>query len=181
MAYATIFLTSGYLFYKKEDGYFLHGYANYILKNVKSILRPYLIFALISILLKEVMSRGYGETSRWMYYLKAIILGGGDLEKINLPLWFLELFFITKICYYLLRYLKRKSRVLYGILCLIIFVGTIPYQSMVTGRPAFHINVLPAGLGFMIMGSFLQKWKKDVKCYIIQRMGAVRRKYILGF
>ncbi len=76
------------------------------------------------------------------------------MEKINLPLWFLKLFFITKICYYLLRYLKRKSRVLYGILCLIIFVGTIPYQSMVTGRPAFHINVLPAGLGFMIMGSF---------------------------
>lgn len=83
--------------------------------------------------------------------LNRYFLGGGYLAdySINFPLWFFHTLFIAYVCMFFLVKLNRNLKIFVFIL---IYFLTIPFQTAIPGRPAFHINVLPAALVYMLFG-----------------------------
>lgn len=62
----------------------------------------------------------------------------------------MQLYFIAAIFFELIiRYCNKWLKII--VLIILVFV-TIPIQSLLPGRPVFHINVLPAALTFMYLG-----------------------------
>lgn len=162
------FFISGYLKYKKSSN--LSVFQN-IKKAAKHILLPYFILLTISILFTETVM-AYIYTGHifvvpldWGEVLQAYFLSGGYLEKIpcqNFPLWYLPLFFIATIIFDLLVRNKKVEKFL-PIIVLILIAVTVPFQNLIPGRPALHINVLPAGLAFMGLGYLFNKYIKNEK------------------
>ena len=162
------FFISGYLKYKKRSSI---SVLENIKKSVKRILIPYFILLTISILFTEtVMAYIYfGEVFviplDWVEVLQAYFLAGGFLENIpcqNFPLWYLPLFFIATIIFDLFVRNKKVEKFL-PIIVLILIAISVPFQNLIPGRPAFHINVLPVGLAFMELGYLFNKYIKNEK------------------
>lgn len=179
------FLTGGYLFAKKEKEYFERGLLQYLKHSVTHILFPYFVFFLLSIGVKDILlplARG-GKTISLpiFWYIKCLILGGGYLENINFPLWFFELYFICRITYYCVRTIRGFNKRLYELIILVILITTEPFQTYVSGRPPFHINVLPAGIVFMAIGSFYAEIEYRVCTYNFVRQYDELIAWLFGF
>lgn len=149
------FVVIGYLSLKVPQT----NFGLYAKKRAKGLLLPYSLFFLFSLLWTNTvypLSQGL----RWFSFplhpvdiLKAFFLSGGYLEKIplgNFPLWFLPLCFLACICFYWVVRIRDTRLMLAA--TLIIGLSTLPVQAMVTGRPAWHINALPAAVFFMLAG-----------------------------
>ena len=159
------FFISGYLKYKK--GCNIGVLAN-IKKQAKHILIPYFILLTISILFTETFT-SYIQTNQLfakptdlLSILKAYFLSGGYLDQIpcaNFPLWYLPLYFITAIIFDILVRNKKVEKFL-PIFIIILIAVTVPFQNLIPGRPAFHINILPASLAFMGLGYLFNKYIK---------------------
>ena len=161
------FFISGFLRYggkEKDWGTFLKG------KAAGSLL-PYTVFWCVSLIYTQAVSlittQGFGEFG--FRQIRGFLLGGQYLAESsdNFPLWYLQLFFIAIVCFeWLLRTFRKRELLAAGIL---LALTTIPVQTWLPGRPAFHINILPAALVFMLMGygtrsllenkPALDKWK----------------------
>lgn len=163
------FFISGYLKYKKINN--KKSIFENIKNSVKHILIPYYIFLTLSIIFSETII-SYMYTKQIftvpldiVNVLKAYILSGGYLNNIpccNFPLWYLPLFFIATIIFDLLVRNKKIERFL-PIIIIILIAITVPFQNLFPGRPALHINVLPAGLVFMGLGYLFNKYLKEEK------------------
>lgn len=165
------FVTGGYLIAKKEKGYINNGYIRYVKKQIKHLLIPYAIFFAISfvvgyicvpILKKETIHLSYKEGIKLII---AFLFGGGYLENVkinNFPLWFFQLYFIAKLVFVALCYLKQKH---IG-LAILLFAGNTVFILMIqelflnvmAGRLAFHINVLPVAILCMGVGYIYQRY-----------------------
>ncbi len=162
------FFVSGYLKYK-------HTAHRSVLQNIKNsakhILLPYFILLTISILFTVTISSYIYTGHFFMIHfdlvetLKAYFLSGGFLNKIpcqNFPLWYLPTFFIVTIIFDLFVRNRKVAKFL-PLIVLILIAITVPFQMLIPGRPAFHINVLPAALVFMGLGYLFNKYIKDEK------------------
>ena len=158
------FLVAGYLSTNVSS----YSIVEYTKKKAKALLIPYALIFLFSYLWTNTLyplSQGlkvFPYPHTLTNFLKAFILSGGYLEKIplnNFPLWFLPLMFIASLVFYFILQIKDK-RILLSI-AFIISLITIPLQNFVTGRPAWHINVLPAAIFYMLIGYLFKKYTQD--------------------
>jgi fucose 4-O-acetylase-like acetyltransferase len=150
------FLVMGYLAIRAHT-YSFRGYA---WKKVKSLLVPYVAFFVFSVLWTQIVYALATGAPVFSFpiggkgLLTAFFLSGGYAEAIplnNFPLWFLPLAFIASLGLYgLVKYLRSTKWLL--IATIVITLLTLPLQDFLTGRPAWHINVLPAALAFMLIG-----------------------------
>lgn len=99
-----------------------------ILKNVKSILLPYFLFALLtyitSLILIPPAAFSYESVSKQLF---GIIYGSGNEGYLafNVALWFLPCLFITKVAFTCLTRFITQRRMLITVLVLISIVGFI--------------------------------------------------------
>ena len=147
------FWVAGYLRYGKKD----IKWPAFLSKKTKSILLPYVVFWIISMLVFPnillLLNHHHLEFVS-LNNIKGLILGGGFLAQYsnNFALWFLQLFFIATIIFEIIvRYLNKQAKIITFIILVLI---TIPVQTIIPGRPVFHINILPAALIFMIIGYY---------------------------
>lgn len=119
------FFLSGMVFKEKHTESFLH----FIIKNIKQILIPYLIFAAITyiywlfVLEPTKQHNIYNE-------IHGILLANGDFPHLefNAPLWFLPCFFVTKLLYGIILRISKKMPFRYGMLAIL---GIIGYLSTI--------------------------------------------------
>lgn len=150
------FFISGFLRYQKKA----EDWTSFIKKRIKGVLVPYLIFWFISMVI-------YRQLQIWIIMrqpdliminfdeIKGLLLGGHWLADYsnNFPLWYFQLYFIASIIFEIpMRYFNWILKT--GLFAFLLLI-TIPFQTLLPGRPVFHINVLPAALAFMLMGYFL--------------------------
>lgn len=144
------FFVSGYLFYnKKLDTMFV-----FVRRKIKTLLLPYFLFWIVSMIISELENYNYCHSffAITKNHIMGLLLGGHWLadNSINFPLWYFQLYFIASIFFYcIIRWIKGKWKIL---AFFILIVMTVPFQTIITGRPIFHINVLPAALVFMLFG-----------------------------
>lgn len=159
------FFISGYLKYNKE----IKSTKEIISKSFVKIMFPYYIFFFLSLLFSGTVISYLRSGHIFMYGLDlkqialAFLLGGGYLERIpidNFALWYLPLFFIATVIFSLLIKNKKTEKLLPIILVILVLI-TVPIQNLIPGRPALHINVLPAGLAFMCIGYLFKKYIKE--------------------
>ena len=137
----------------------------HVLKKCRTILLPYVVFFCLSLLLANLRFTGgvpaWNSEAALPGILKALVLSGGYLNAIplyNFPLWFLPHFFLADLLFYWIRrglcalpggWVRQLSS---AAAALVLIVLTGPVQTLLPGRPALHINVLPASLAFMLLG-----------------------------
>lgn len=162
------FLSGGYLFALNENRYFKKGYLEYIKKQFINTLIPYIVFYFISFFIMYIVMPILKGTSITLTFLElkklliAFVLSGGYLETVkinNFSLWFLPLYFLSKIAFFLVVKIQKYSKVIYMIFIIFITLVTIPIQQAIPGRPAYHINVLPVAIIFMAIGKLFYEIK----------------------
>lgn len=145
------FFISGFLMLKSN--YRSIEFKSFLRHKIIKVIVPFIIFCLVSLGVSEwrlyKMSRMFFPIESG--HIKALFLGGGYLAdySINFPLWFFHTLFIAYVCMFFLIKLNRNLKIFVFILMYFI---TIPFQTVVPGRPIFHINVLPAALVYMLFG-----------------------------
>lgn len=159
------FMISGYLSIK-----IYHSFWELLKKKIMSLLLPYtvlfaisLIFGYIIVPFLVVRSNIIPEIDL-IQIARAYLLSGGELEKIpiyNFPLWFLPCMFIAELCFHFLKKLKNDL-VFLGVL-IVIATLTFQIQTLIIGRPPFHINVLPAALVCMGIGYLFRKYESKIR------------------
>ena len=145
------FFVSGFLRYGGKT----KPWGRFFVGKLRSSLIPYVVLWFVSVVL-------YGNLSSWLAtghlaqfgvdQLKGLVLGGHWLSDYsnNFPLWYLQLYFIASILFEcMVRYLHP---VLKAAACAGLALVTVPFQTLLPGRPVFHINVLPAALVFLLAG-----------------------------
>lgn len=159
------FLVSGYLSIKIYPNFW-----GLIKKKSKSLLLPYTVLFLISLFFGYILVPFVVVRSNiipdveMIQIIKSYLFSGGELEKLaiyNFPLWFLPCMFVTELCFHFLKRIKNDL-VLAGVL-IVIAALTFPFQTIVEGRPPFHINVLPAALVCMGIGYLFRKYESHIK------------------
>lgn len=149
------FLATGFLAFDSNG----IDFKNYVKRKINSLIIPYVFLFFFSFLwTNTIYAKSHGNAFfifpfKWVDFLKAFFLSGGYMEKIpinNFPLWFLPLLFLACVLFYPITKIKDKKIVL--TLAILVSILTIPYQLIVTGRPAWHINVLPVAIFYMIIG-----------------------------
>lgn len=147
------FFVSGFLRFQQST----QSYKFFLLKKVKTVLLPYILFWFTSVIL---FGNLYSKIMIDQWYpfgidqITGLILGGRWLATYsnNFPLWFLQTFFIAIILFEL--FIKYFNKIFNFIFFLVIFFMSIPFQDLFQERPAFHIDVLPVALIFLYLGYF---------------------------
>lgn len=149
------FFATGFLRYGRKN----KTWKTFLTKKLKTVIVPYVVFWTISVVIfnnlsylikfKQFFPIGLNE-------FKGLLLGGEWLNSYsnNFGLWFLQTYFIASIVFEIIvRNFNSKIKVF----AFVFFtLATVPFQSFLTGRPIFHINVLPAALSFMFIGYFVK-------------------------
>lgn len=125
---------------------------------MRTTLVPYLGFWFISVIIfnnlyqlvhfKQWFPIGFNE-------LKGLVLGGQWLHEHsnNFGLWFLQMHFIASVLFeVIVRYFDTRMKILAFLLSI---TTIVPFQTLLPGRPVFHINILPAAISFMFIGYYL--------------------------
>ena len=127
----------------------------FLRRKATSILIPYVVFWFISVVVyANILSlvQTHQLYPFGMNQIKGLLLSGHWLSdsSYNFPLWYLQHFFIAVIAFELIiRYFNKPLKI--AVFVFLMWV-TLPFQAFLPGRPAFHINVFPAALSFMLMG-----------------------------
>lgn len=144
------FFLSGFLRYGSTE----KPWPEFLKAKIHSLLFPYVAFWLVDMILcfilplltgRELFCFGWPQ-------IEGLLLGGRYLSDTsnNFPIWYLQLMFLVSIAFEGILRLKLKGAFLsIGVVLTLI---TIPFQTLLPGRPAFHINILPAALVFMMLG-----------------------------
>lgn len=159
------FLVSGYLSIKMYNNFVV-----VLKKKARSLLLPYTVFFCISLLFGYIVvpfvilkSNVIPEVD-FIQIIKSYLLSGGELTNIpiyNFPLWFLPCLFVTELCFYFFK--KIKNDWIFFAVLIVIAAITFPIQTILEGRPPFHINVVPAALVFMGIGYLFRKYESKIK------------------
>lgn len=126
-----------------------------VLRRARGTLVPYAALFLISFALENVR----------LFYLKspvdpaalarAFFLSGGYLNDVpinNFPLWYLPHSFLASLVLAAAVKASGGRRPVLAALTALLAAAAIPFQALVTGRPALHINALPVSAAFMLAG-----------------------------
>ncbi|MDD4819473.1 MAG: acyltransferase family protein [Flavobacteriales bacterium] len=152
------FIISGYLFHMPTD----NKYSKYLKNNVKSLLVPYLIFGLFSIM--YVASSQYLKTQDiqdWfiMKSLGGLFLGIAHNTEYTImnyvALWFLPALFVVRQIYYFICRFKAYKKVIICILGITI-AGIFKYYGYLM---PFSIGAALSALPFFFFGNFLSSSK----------------------
>lgn len=100
----------------------------YVLKNIKNILIPFYLFAIISVVLKCVFTNTHTEVS---HDLSVILEGCIRNQFFSISLWFLTCLFVIKIVFFFLRKLL-KFKILLLLACLAFYLIA---QLVITPAP----------------------------------------------
>ena len=162
------FWVSGFLRYSAKDKPFIQ----FLKSKTKTTIIPYIIFWFLTVVI-------YANGFQLFYYhmlapltmntLKGLLFGGHWLAETtnNFAIWYLQLYFIAAIIFeIIIRHFNKLFKFLSFIL---ISISTVPFQHFLPGRPAFHINVLPAALSFMLIGYFSKHLIQKKRNYIINK------------
>lgn len=156
------FFISGFLRYGQRD----KKAKEFLKSKFKSIIIPYIVFWMISMLLYNNVFYLITNSSIpdfGLNQIKGLILGGKWLSSYsnNFPLWYLQLFFISIIVFELIIRIKKPK--LTAFLTGMLVSLTVPFQQLLPGRPIFHINVLPAAIVFLTIGYAFAYCLKEIK------------------
>lgn len=147
------FFITGYLSFGKVNEKSVKTLLDFTFRKAKGILIPYIVFWIISFIVWECLNRM--RTGNFFAieknHILGLLLGGHWLADYsnNFPLWYFQMHFIAVV---LFNIILRLSTNFQTVILIVMVLGTIPFQSVFPGRPAFHINALPAALVFMIIG-----------------------------
>lgn len=156
------FFISGFLRYGQGE----KKAKDFLKSKTKSIIIPYIIFWMISMLIYNnvfyLITNG-SIPDFGLNQIKGLILGGKWLSSYsnNFPLWYLQLFFISIIIFELIIRTKKPKFIAFLTGLLVSF--TLPFQQFLPGRPIFHINVLPAAIVFLTIGYAFAYCLKEIK------------------
>lgn len=164
-----LFMISGWLLSEKA-----HEKASvFVKKRIRGVLVPYSVFFAVSIIYAELAAAWDGGFfPLTVNHLKAFALGGTYLSQytVNLPLWYLFLYFIASIIYFLLLRLSDRAKAVTAVI--LIFV-TIPFQNLLPDRPILFVNILPPALVYMLFGYAVKR--------IVQERGNIQAGAVLVF
>ena len=142
------FFVSGYLFKENQNK------KSYIIKKIKNLLIPFLIWNLICSVIELLITHNIT-----LFFHKLFIING-DLCW-NAPIWFLLILFITEIIFFFLQNIKIiKNKYIYHalifILSLLIFILIGPYKM------SLKANLIPLGLLFFNLGYIYKLINKSI-------------------
>lgn len=93
------------------------NFKNYLIKNIKKILIPYFIFAIISIIINFIIYHPTNTIKLKTIY--SLLMGSIRNDFIAGSLWFLTCLFIMKLIFYFIK--KINNKILIMTICLFIF------------------------------------------------------------
>lgn len=174
------FIISGMVF----NGNNYSSFRSFLLKKVKSLLCPYLLFAFFGVVFNSVTSRfsGYDFNAYLIYLLNSIkaILTAPDafsLAEINSPLWFVPCLFLTEIIYYFLNKIKKPAIITCCVVLLTVsgWVAASDYCSVDLSFIPFNFNGAIFSVGFFFIGN---KTFPLLKKYFFLSDSTLRKKVI---
>lgn len=163
------FLLSGLVFtYRPEQ-----NVVAFLIKNTRSLLYPYGIFALISFVL-WIMTREVSEAEAWRQFWSIFYGNGNDnLLAFNNLLWFLPCLFITRLGFFTINKLTTKKEQIVILLFLSSLVGYLFSFLLPTLKLFFGIETALTAIVFL-GGGFLLKT-------ILQKLNDRKRHILLAF
>lgn len=167
------FFLSGMVFNKSK-------YANFkvfLLKKVKSLLIPYIIFSVLTWIVWAVFVYvTHAEVDSYLMPLAETVIaqGSGGFLVHNVPLWFVTCLFVMEIMYYFISKLKKLDIIIFSVAFAVASYCMITYFDRwdVTLLP-WNIEVACLGLPFYAAGHLIvqkcghqsmQNWVSDHKC-----------------
>lgn len=153
------FVLSGMVFDKNRYA----NFSSFLLKKVKSLLIPYVIFSFLTWVIWAVFSFIVQAPiqSYWMPLAQTFIAqGSGGFLVHNVPLWFVTCLFVMELLYYFIADLRRSWIIIVTILLAALSYCLITYWTGwdVTLLP-WNLEVACLGLPFYAVGHLIvQKW-----------------------
>lgn len=147
------YIISGYLY--KESNLDLSQYA---CKKAKSLLIPYIIFAIFHLVCFYIMALMLGNKINELP-LVSIVWFNTDNMPISGALWFLTSLFFVDIFYYIISGIANK-RLRYSIIIVISLMGCIiPYYT----RLPWALDTAYMGVGLYAMGNGFKKYTQKIR------------------
>lgn len=153
------FLVSGYLLFISAS----HSrFWPYMIKRIKGLLLPYLIFFIVSFIWTQTVYAAslnlpmFGFPIDWGAMLRAFLFAGQDLFGLAVvppPLWFLHALFLSSIVFYFLA--KIKKTWFTAVIAFVLLAISLPIQSLQIASDYWIIGLLPVALFFMVCGKLL--------------------------
>lgn len=150
------FIISGYLYSDKQ---------HYVKKKIKSILIPYLFFAIISFLYWYIIERNLRgqDINPLNSFLNIWLARGGDANYIfNVALWFLPCLLTVELMFHLLVKKIKSIKVLSAIIFLFSIIGYLYAQFHLIRLP-FGIDIAFIAIGFYFLGYL---WRQKGEIYL---------------
>ena len=165
-------------------------FSSILIKRFKNNLIPYFVFNIITFFIVPITS-----SEQFYNAIKAMFYGiGNPVDSLNLPLWFLTLYFITMLTYETIELISYKIAHAIGIkksnlftsffsLILVLILVCFSYQFQHSKgfnykRLPFNIEVSMFCLLFVYFGKFIQLYILPL-LFKIKKLGIL--KYILAF
>ena len=152
------FFLSGYLTNEEAP------YLRFLGRRAKSSLIPYTALFIISLALENVRLFYLKNAIDPFLTLRAFALSGGYLNDIplnNFPLWYLPHYFVASAVFFAIVKLSKGRDWISALSAAILIAISVPVQGLVPGRPALHINALPASVTFMLIGHLWKKYEPE--------------------
>ncbi|AID44202.1 Hypothetical protein SFBmNL_00274 [Candidatus Arthromitus sp. SFB-mouse-NL] len=138
------FFVGGFLY---RDAHYINSFWDYVSKKFRSIIIPYIIFSIVSMIIYILYSDYLGKEYDILDIVWSILISKRNEIYINVPLWFLTSFFTVEILYYILKCFFNNY-VISFIILVFGFIGVVIFRT--TGS----LNTLPfsfdASLYFII-------------------------------
>ncbi len=150
------FILSGFLYKPKEK---------YVRKKAKTILIPYIVFAIISYIYWFFIERNMREqdVNPINAFLNIFICQAGDENYVfNVVLWFLPCLFIVEIVFNLLYNKVNKNKYMMPIIIFLMTIIGYLYSKLSLIRLPFTIDISLTAIGFYYIGFCFNKYKDKV-------------------
>lgn len=148
------FFISGFL-YKAEN----YKRFSVLLKNkAKTLLVPYVIFAVVSYAIYFIWERKVLETDDWSGPLIGFLLSNSSALSLNTPLWFLTCLFVVHIYYFFIQKVNNKKLVVLVIPVALIVVAEI-YRTQIETPLPWSAHTAIMGTLFFHIGVVVKRFK----------------------
>lgn len=148
------FFLSGYLYHRGDKKHM----PSFLSKKSRSLLLPYIIFALI-------LCFGKKNLADWPLLIYASRDSIFAAESFS-PLWFLPCFFLSTIIFSMINNVTRNSNILYWVLIAgIVVLGFIlaRFREQLTYGLPLNADVALVGVGIMFIGQQVSGIQLDIK------------------
>lgn len=163
------FFLSGYLFIKEK----YPDFKKFLLKKIKTLLVPYLVFSILSVLVQIFICLKYNIKLNSFKEIVIQILYLRSKTVWNEPLWFLMCLFITEIIFYFISKCTNKAKIAISLLmCGIVGYGLSFMQKYFVLPLSFSIALVAVtfyGFGYLVKNSTIGRKviSKNIKISIL--------------